>query len=271
MESMNAPLSSLPPFPLNPAVGQVWGNWVWNGVVWAWRGNGPLVSITVFTASGSYTPSPNATFVTVECLGGGGGGGGAMALLTSSTASSMIFGGGGGGAGGYSRSVLDVAALSPPVPITIGVGGVGGIGGGGSMSHGGAGTQTSFGTLVTANGGGGGYTNNTSIPAYVFGRGGTGAPFGDGKVQMMGGFGQRGQTVYWNGSIGGEGVSGGSGGGNAYAPLGAQAFVSPTGTPVGINGPGGVFSQGGGGGASALSTTFGSGGVGGGGVVILTE
>jgi hypothetical protein len=270
---MNA-FAGLPPFPVNPVIGQRYLNWVWTGTMWACQPMGPALNLKVFVTSGQlYTASSGLTYAIVEVLGAGGGGGGALALLTGVTASGVIGGGGGGGGGGYSRSILPAAMLQGQIPVTLGAGGTAGLGSGAGLANGGNGGVSSFAGVV-AYGGGGGATNNTTIAGYAYGRPGAGAVFGAGQVQMLGGSGTRGLTGYWVGS--GQAatleVFGGQGGGNMYAPLGPQVSAVPgTSGAQGANGLAGVFSQGGGGGVSAVASTFGNGGAGGGGVVIVTE
>lgn len=83
-----------PPFPLNPFVGQVWLNWIWNGSIWVCNGQGPLMMVRTFTASGTYFPSAGLSFAIVECIGGGT-------------------------LGGYSRSSIPLGLLQPSVTVTI--------------------------------------------------------------------------------------------------------------------------------------------------------
>jgi hypothetical protein len=264
----------IPTFPVNPVIGQRYLNWVWTGTMWACQPLGPAWNLFVFLFSGVYTPSTGLTYATIECLGAGGGGGGAMSTLATPTGNGFVGGGGGGGGGGYSRSLLAAAIIgTAQIPITIGAGGTAGIAQGAGMAHGGTGGTTSFGGLVTAQGGQGGSTNNPAWgtpPTYRFGAPGAGALFGAGQVQLMGGAGTRGSSYSWIGT-GSDAAFGGQGGGNAYVGLTGQVWGYPGYGSAGANGPAGVFSQGGGGAYSVSSSTFGNGGQGGNGVVLVTE
>jgi hypothetical protein len=118
------------------------------------------------TGSVTYTPSAGMVSVLVECVGGGGGGGAAFGIAGAGNNSA----GGGGGSGGYSRGLFSAAEVGASQPVTIGAGGAAG-----ATGAGGPGGITSFGGLLTANGGGGGagYDGSGS-----FGAGGAGATQG---------------------------------------------------------------------------------------------
>lgn len=116
------------------------------------------VTAQLFTSSAIYMPPPGLLFAIVECSGAGGGGGGVFAGVSS-------YAGGGGGAGSYSRGIVPAALIGSSQVITIGAGGSSGTPGAGS----------SFGALVTANGGGPGQGNDLS--AY-FGGAGVGGAMG---------------------------------------------------------------------------------------------
>ena len=107
---------------------------------------GRLLNVQRFTAAGTYTPTAGTTRIIVEIVGGGGGGGGAQ---SSSNAASF---GTGGGAGAYAKALFN--SFPATVAVTIGTGGTGGTGVAGTF--GGAGGTSTFGTLVSAPGGGGG-------------------------------------------------------------------------------------------------------------------
>ncbi|WP_392565800.1 hypothetical protein RHO15_09560 [Utexia brackfieldae] len=121
---------------------------------------GSLINIEVFNSSGTYVPSANVKTIKVHVVGGGGGGGGF------STVKSYMSGNGGGG-GGYSMSIFNIEDIDiTGTACTVGAGGTGGSYGSGSGVSGGA---SKFGTILTANGGGGGAWNNDLSP----GAGGT--------------------------------------------------------------------------------------------------
>ena len=103
-------------------------------------------TLDTLTTSGTYNQTGRLYVVAV----GGGGGGGA----------SGNYGGGGGGSGGVaSKMVFTNTATS----YTVGTAGNGGLKGAtkGEAGPGNAGNATSFGNLLTANGGSGGATGNT--------------------------------------------------------------------------------------------------------------
>jgi len=162
---------------------------------------GGFDSVEVFEADGTFDASSVDT-VFVECVGGGGGGGG---LVNNGTDTVAV--GGGGGAGGYSASYIDVSAESS-ITITVGSGGA-------PESPGG---DTSFGTFVTANGGGAGDVADGNRPGGGSGGGGTG------DIVISGGDGSDGDTSQDSYSVDPQ-VSGGMGGDSQYgsgAPLTVQ-------------------------------------------------
>jgi hypothetical protein len=191
----------------------------------------------VFTASGTYTPTPGMTYVDVEVQGAGGGGAGAAAGWW----------GGGGGSGAYTRKVLTSAQIGASQTVTIGAGGSGGAG---SNGNGTAGGSSSLGSLLVA-GGGGGAGYSASPTGMTLGSPGTVTTAGDYATG-----GQRGfyPTLALNstGNLGGNGA-------NSYLGLG--------GIPTGTTG-GGATGYGGGG---AGGIGGGAGGAGTGGIVIVTE
>lgn len=111
-----------------------------------------------FYADGVWEKPADVNRVEVIVVGGGGGGGGSRYGAT----------GGGGGAGEYRRKILTVTGN---VNVTIGAGGAGG---GYDRNPGNPGSPSSFGTLLTADGGGGGWSNAGS-PIRTYGSSGGGA------------------------------------------------------------------------------------------------
>lgn len=104
----------------------------------------------VFTTTGTWRKPAGVSAVHAFLVGGGGGGG--SVRCTSAGGGTIVAGTGGGGAV-IDRDV-DVSTIPDGalVPVTIGAGGAGGVNG----SAGGVGGDTSFGTLISALGGGGG-------------------------------------------------------------------------------------------------------------------
>lgn len=207
------------------------------------------VKTTVFTASGTYTPSANLISAIAEAIGGGGGGGGVNGTANS------YFSGGGGGSGAYARRVLTPAQIGASQAITIGMAGAGGPAG----SGGGAGASTSLGSLVVATGGGGGGTGNA---------GGIGAAGGVvsgcvGDVIFAGAPGTAGVYNPLNTSIGN---TGGAGGSSAFGGGGPPAIGAVNAGSNASN-----YGAGGGGAASNGAGQNYPGGNGSNGVVIITE
>jgi hypothetical protein len=202
--------------------------------------------VQVFTANGTYTPSPNLVSAIVECVGGGGGGGG-----VSGTANN-IYVGGGGGAGGYSRSYLTAAQIGSSQTITVGGGG----GAGGGAGSGAPGADSSFGTFCIAKAGQGGtYSSSGSN-----GIGGAGGVAGTGDIKAAGSPGHGGFYNSVNATIGSRSGAGGS---SAFGG-GAVGSAGGSGNPAGNYG---------GGGSGATSSGTGDVGAGNGssGIVIVTE
>lgn len=120
-------------------------------------GNGAPVDLDpntqLFTSSGVWTKPADAQWVRVIlCGGGGGGGGGARAGAGSGD---TILGGNGGGGGGISFIDIPASLLPSTVPVTIGAGGIGGSGGtsGSAATAGSAGGTSTFGDILSAEGG----------------------------------------------------------------------------------------------------------------------
>ena len=213
---------------------------------------GGVIAIKVFTASGTYTPSPNMTTAVVEAVGSGAGGGGCTGL-----ASPNQFGGGGGGSGGYSKSTLTAAQIGAirkqsllPLPeqaarlvITM-------------VRNGG---DVSFGALVIAKGGGGGTYGTSGVVAH----GGIGGVFGTGDFTSPGSAGVTG--FYAN--INTVTVECGQGASSIFGGGGRAADALRTAT----NGTNATGYGSGGGGAFAPNAITKAGGNGSSGVVIITE
>jgi hypothetical protein len=244
-------------FPSSPTVGQIYQGYTWDGEKWVLTFNTPntagVIAIKVFTASGTYVPSPNMTSCVSEGVGGGGGGGGCAA--NGSTNSSA---GGGGGAGSYSRRLLTASAVGLSLAITIGAAGVGATAG---ANNGGNGGDTSIGALLIAKGGQAGF----GVITGGGGGGGAGGVAGTGDIAASGapgmpGFGMQaiGNNVAASGGSGGSGPFGGGG-------------LGPSTTSVTNGNPGTGYGSGGSGGASWISSAASGGSPGAPGIVVITE
>jgi hypothetical protein len=261
-----------PPFPPNPAFGDVFGNWVWSGSRWVCTNtNGIRIVCQVFPASAPYMPSPGLVTAVVECVGGGAGGGGALSSVPPSfTVEAWSCGGGGGGSGGYSRIALAAGLVAGGVNVTIGAGGAGGPAT--VQTTGAAGGVTSFGALCVANGGNGGGSNVSGAPSALdpsVGYGGLGGGPGIGDVAVWGNSGGSGGTEVFNPNLANSVVWGGFGGASFFgsSPSGAVDLAQGG----GVAGNNGTFGAGGSGAASAVNTRPAVGGVGGSGLCVVTE
>lgn len=149
--------------------------------------SGDLISITAFTATGTYTVPANCKSLLVKVVGGGGGSAGYLES---------------GGAGGYSEKLIQ--GLSPGATVTVTVGGGGG--GVGYYAAAGDGGTSSFGSYCSATGGYGANRNHS----HTGGHGGIGSG-GDVNFAGAGGYGHgntisawgaKGTASYWGGGFG---------------------------------------------------------------------
>jgi len=164
-----------------------------------------------FTSSGTFTPPPGITSVTVECWGGGGAGG--SANRTSSTT-----GGGGGGGGAYSKKLIVPVTPGTPYVVTIPnavAAPTTGFAAGDRVN----GSNITFtgdgGISVTANGGQGGGcgVNGTG----TFGTGGAAGTVGEGLLDVAFAGGNGSTNSSGNAGAGGSGASDLGAGNNATA------------------------------------------------------
>lgn len=215
----------------------------------------------VFTASGTWTPSPGMLFAIIEAIGGGGGGGGSIV-----SAAVGQYTGGGGGAGGYSKTVVTATAVGASQVVTIGVAGAGGAAG---ANNGTVGGVTSVGALCVANPGNFGQFSSVG----QFGLGGAGAAVGTGDIAAGGG--GAGTGVYSTVSPAVSAFLPSGAGGSSVFGGGGKAVLNGGGGGGSTNGTAGIgYGAGGSGGASqqqSTGTTSASGGNGTAGVVMITE
>ncbi len=195
-----------------------------------------------FTSSTVWTVPSGVQLLGVRGLWGAGGGGGGA-----SGAASV---GSGGGGGGYAEGVL---AVTPGMQVVLTVGGAGT--GGTPGTDGTAGGNTSFGTLLSAAGGGAGRAGTAAI-ATAAGAGGSASVAGavTGRTRPGGG----GATGFQAGS---SYVSGPGGDTHESGPSGIATSNSTT-PQAGASGVG--SGQGGGGGVAG-----GNGGAGGPGLIVI--
>lgn len=168
-------------------------------------------NMRVFTSSGTWNKPANLLYVAVWCVGGGGGSGGAS---TTGASQSAMGGGGGGGATAY--AIIEASLLPSSVTVTVGNGGTAATSTAGNVA--GTGGVSSFGTLLTANGGVGGITRTTSAVSHGI-EGGAGSVTIGGSVTGLLHSGSAG-TPGW-GSSNGLGMSGT--GGSSHMGGGAPA------------------------------------------------
>jgi hypothetical protein len=206
----------------------------------------------VFTASGTYTPSPGMLFCIIEAVGGGGGGGSAAGTA------GQIYNGGGGGAGSYARLLATSATIGASQTVTIGSGGNGGASGSNNGSNGG---DTSVGTLCVGKGGSGGkYGSSGQVPL-----GGAGGVVGTGDITPTGAPGLPG----WYGNGGTQNASPSGNGGSSFFGGGALGVSGASAAVAGNNGAN--YGGGGSGAAAGNIAANAAGGNGSAGVVHITE
>lgn len=225
----------------------------------------PIVStVQTFTSSGTYTKPSNISLVRVQAWAGGGSGG------RSTTAS---IGSSGGGGGMYLEKYFLPSELGTTETVTIGAGGAAQSGNG----NGTAGGNTTFGSLLTAIGGGAGISGDQQAggaggsAAYENGAAGSaGGGAGNGQAGIYSGGGGSNVSGISQGYPGGASYYGGGGGGGSDANSGAGGASLFGGSGgAGNSGGGGAGSVPGGGGGGGGSG--GASGAGGNGKVIVTE
>lgn len=219
-------------------------------------------SSTTWTSSGTYTKSTGATKVLVQAWGAGASGakGGSS--------------GGGGGGGLYIEYIYEAGDLGATETITIGTGGIAVT----SNAVGNAGGDTTFGSLLTADGGGGGQRAGSGVTnggnggnrfGGVVGIMGLGTPGDGGGINSGGGGGVNAGNGGLNGGNSEFGGGGGGGAGSGFGAAGGISTNSGDGGAASISGNGTAGTVPGGGGGATSSGT--SSGAGAGGQIIVTE
>lgn len=212
-----------------------------------------------FTSSGTWTKPAGVTMVYVEGIGAGGSGGASNGAGATDSA-------GGGGGGLFVDALFRAADLSASVIVTVGAGGSG-VATGNAGNDGG---DTSFGTHLTAPGGGAGEINSSfALGGLAGGLLGIGGSVTAGATNQQGDYagGAGGISGVGTGDRGGNAVKGGAGGGAAgTGASGAggtslQAGNGGAGSSSG-NGTAGTAPGGGGGASSNNGSTSGAGAAG---------
>ena len=230
-----------------------------NGTTWTSAApaasGGKAADQQVFTSSGTWTKPSGfgaKAYVLIQCWGAGGGG-------SRSAATTSLSGGGGGQ---YSELIILLSSLGSTETVTIGAGGAGRTA---SSGDGTAGGNTTFGSWLTAFGGGGGsQTGYGAIGGSPSGAGVAGAPANialgvlayDAATYLIpplpawqGGFG-KGSTNY-KAYTRADALMGGGGGGSAQSTAGGTSFGGGAGGTAAATA--GAGTQPGGGGASSTS------------------
>jgi hypothetical protein len=219
----------------------------YDGSAWGAIGGAPapagflFAGTEVYATTGSFakadplgTGDIGLAAIRVRVVGGGGGGGGAN---TTSSSQASVAGGGGGAA--YAESfITNIAGLSSTETVTVAAGGTAGAAAGG---NGGAGGNSSFGSLVTANGGLGGQGSAASGAPAISTRPGNPMSTATGDLVVPGSAGFAGFATAATGarSAGGHTLLG-HGGSPDYTTGGLDGSV---GTGYGSGGSGGVNTQ----------------------------
>lgn len=204
--------------------------------------------VTVFTSSGTFTPDPKMIECEVTAFGGGGGGGGSTA-----TGAGVVSTGSGGNGGAKAQRRLTRAQVGASQTVTIGAGGTGVSG-----ADGNPGGNTTFGALVSAKGGEGGFTAAAAAGVSASGKVTTQSATGD----LRGWTHQATMAGYGNGAP--FGVLGTSGQGELGG--GVAGTVTSVGSAAGAN-----TAAGGGGTLNVPSQPARTGGAGGSGLLVVRE
>jgi hypothetical protein len=213
------------------------------------------VNTQIFTTSGTYYPSSGLVACEVEIVGGGGGGAGAPGSSTPY----YCVGAGGGAAGGYTKAIFTASDIGDSQTITIGAAGAGGASG----KHAGtAGGTTTFGSLLSATGGGAGPVTGDGIASIVINSAGVGGTGSGGDINLQG---YNGGFAISTGINNNNASAMGGFGGNSYFGAGGASPISAN----GINAPTASYGAGGSGGGATSGNV--SGGNGSAGIVVIKE
>ena len=186
--------------------------------------------------------------IRVRMVGGGGGAAGNRGAFAADHAD-----GSGGGACYAESFITDIAALDSSVTVTRGAGGTSGSGLAGNN-----GGTSSFGSLVTAEGGFGGARQGNANETQVL-PSGAGGTVGTGDLVVSGSAGSLGALA--------QRTTGGTGGASALGGGGQGNFTTSPGTSVGQ--PGNLYGGGAGGSVALNDTTLTTGASGANGIVII--
>ncbi len=215
-----------------------------------------VISIQIFTASGTYTPTAGMDYCIMEAVGAGGGGGG-----TTNCGAAEVSAGGGGGSGSYARQVASAATIGASQTITIGAAGAAGAT---AAGNGGNGGDSSVGALCIGKGGSGGTGSGAAVSSSA--QGGDGGVAGTGVFSSVGSQGGDGIASIAGGS--GNFACGGSGGGSYFGGA-TNANSTVSGQQTGLTGQ--QYGGGGSGGSTSPSGNAVTGGAGFSGFITITE
>jgi hypothetical protein len=211
---------------------------------------GRLIGVQVFTANGTYTPTPGMVTAVIESQGGGAAGAG---LATPSAGNVSL--GAPGTSGSYAKGRFTAAAIGASQAVTVGAGGTVA-----SNTAGGNGGTSSVGSWITAPGGIGGGLLNNQVPGASNGNGGlTSAPTGANIAQSIG------TCPSLCTSISASSAQAGAGGASMFGGGGVAPVINSNGIAAPNYGAGGSGVVGGSGSANL------SGGAGKAGIVIIWE
>lgn len=199
-------------------------------------GAGIISNYQQFLSSGTWTKPSGCTWLYIEAIGGGGSGVGGAGTSP------------GGGGGMFNYVLILASTVTSTVTVTIGAGGASS-----STTPGNDGGNSTFGSYLTAYGGGGGigtvggFAGGISSPAYSWGNTTVVIPFagfhaGSGGGQYVGGgVSAPGKSI--KGGGGGSSVNGGYAGGTSIDG-GAGGAASTAGTVPGGGGGGSAGASG---------------------------